>query len=258
MFKIATWNVNSINVRLAQVLDWLSNEQADVLAIQETKSVNEKFPKEAFKEIGYHVSFSGQKTYNGVAIASKKELRELVTDIPQLVDEQRRIMAASYGSLRVVNIYVPNGQSLDSEKYTYKLNWLAKITQFIEHELKSHANLIVLGDFNIAPQDADVHDPKKWEGSVLVSQAEREAFEKLQQLGLSDCFRLFQHDDNIFSWWDYRRFGFKRNDGLRIDHILISEKIKHNCERCYIDLEPRRLERPSDHAPVVAEFSSEF
>lgn len=250
MFKIATWNVNSINVRLEQVLDWLEKAQVDALAIQEIKCTNENFPESAFTDLGYQVSYSGQKTYNGVALISREEPRDVETDIPELDDPQRRILIASLGDLRIVNLYVPNGSEVGSDKYDYKLIWLSKMTDYLQQCLAKYPRLIILGDFNIAPVDIDVYDPKKWEGSVLVSPAERAAFAKLLNIGFADSFRLF-HEGAEFSWWDYRRFAFKRNAGLRIDHILVSPALIPTCQSCEIDVEPRKLERPSDHTPVI-------
>lgn len=254
MTKVATWNVNSIKVRLPHVIEWLQQEQVDILAIQETKSLDENFPLQAFEEIGYQAVFAGQKTYNGVAIVSKQAATEVLTDVPGLDDPQRRILVATIGSLRIVNLYVPNGQSVDSDKYQYKLDWLEKMTSFIREQLKHYPELIVLGDFNIAPEDRDVHDPIAWEGHVLVSEPERAAFQKFLQLGLHDSFRLFEQEEKSYSWWDYRQMAFRRNRGLRIDHVLISDALKNQCQACWVDKTPRKLERPSDHAPVVIEI----
>ena len=252
--KIATWNVNSIKVRLEQVLEWLSANQVDVLALQETKSTDDNFPVDAFTEAGYQVVFSGQKTYNGVAIISKSPAEGVVTDIPGLDDPQRRILAATIDGVRVIDLYVPNGQSVDSDKYQYKLGWLAKVRDYIEQQLTEHAQLVVLGDFNIAPADIDVHDPEEWQGHVLVSDAERQAFQDMLSCGLEDSFRRY-HDEQAFSWWDYRAAAFRRNRGLRIDHILASSALAEGSLDCYIDKQPRTWERPSDHTVVVAEFA---
>jgi exodeoxyribonuclease-3 len=253
--KIASWNVNSLRVRLPQVLDWLGREQPDVLALQETKTVDADFPAAALAEAGYQAVFSGQKTYNGVALVSKAAVAEALTDPPALDDPQRRILAASYGDVRVINLYVPNGSEVGSDKYAYKLDWLGKIQAFIKEELARHTRLVVLGDFNIAPEDRDVHDPDAWRGKILCSEAERAAFRGLLDLGLSDAFRLFEQEEGSFSWWDYRAAGFRRNLGLRIDHILVSPALREECRACHIDRAPRKLERPSDHAPVVAEIN---
>lgn len=250
MFKIATWNVNSIKVRLDQVLAWLEDTQVDVLALQEIKCTDDNFPSDAFTDLGYNVTVSGQKTYNGVAILSRQPQSDTLTDIPKLDDPQRRILVSTVNNYRVVNLYVPNGSEVGSDKYAYKLDWLAKVSHFLKQELKQVDNLIVLGDFNIAPEDIDVYDPEKWVGSVLVSEPEREAFQGLLAHGLVDSLRLFDQGAS-YSWWDYRRFAFKRNAGLRIDHILVSQAMVPQCQSCRVDIEPRKQERPSDHAPVI-------
>ena len=252
--KIATWNVNSMNVRLPHVLEWLQNHEPDVLVLQEIKQVTEKFPAEALQEIGYHSIASGQKTYNGVAVISKSPADNPVTDFPGFEDPQRRILATTIGDVRVVDLYVPNGSEVGSEKYAYKLGWLAALREFLEAELAQHENLVVLGDFNIAPADADVYDPDKWGDAILCSPSEREALGKLIDLGLTDVFRKFDQAEGTFSWWDYRAAGFRRNAGLRIDLILTSDSMTSRCNASYVDKEPRAWERPSDHAPVVAEF----
>lgn len=253
--KIASWNVNSLNVRLPQVLDWLAAAQPDILAVQETKLADEKFPRAEIEAAGYHCLFAGQKTYNGVAILSRLEGRDVVTDIPGLADPQRRVLAATVGDTRIINLYVPNGESVESDKYRYKLDWLEKLAAWLEAELRSHARVAVLGDFNIAPEPRDVHDPQAWAGRVLCSEPERAAFRQLLALGLCDTFRLFEQPEKLFSWWDYRMQGFRRNHGLRIDHILASRPLGAACSASGIDKGPRGHERPSDHAPVVAEFS---
>ena len=253
--KIATWNVNSLRVRLPHLLAWLDTEKPDIVALQETKTVDEDFPLGEIHAAGYQAVFSGQKSYNGVALLSRHTATEVVRDIENLDDPQRRVLAASYNGLRVINLYVPNGSSVDSEKYIYKLSWLEKISAWIQQQLSTHEHLIVLGDFNIAPEDRDVHDPAAWQGQVLVSDAERAAFNHLQSLGLQDSFRLFEQHETTFSWWDYRAGAFRRNHGMRIDHILISPALRALCTSCRIDTTPRKLERPSDHAPVVAEFT---
>jgi exodeoxyribonuclease-3 len=249
--RIATWNVNSLKIRLGQTLDWLAANQPDVLCLQETKLevvgelVNE------FHNAGYCGIFSGQKAYNGVAIISKHEIKEEAYGIPNFSDEQKRVVAATIEGVRVVCIYVPNGQSVDSDKYQYKLKWLTALTDWLSEELKRHPKLIVLGDYNIAPEDTDVHDPIAWQGQVLVSEPERDAFKKLLSLGLCDSFRLFEQTEKSFSWWDYRMNAFKRNHGLRIDHILLSNELVKQCTACTIDKQVRANERPSDHVPVV-------
>lgn len=254
--KIATWNVNSLRVRIGHVLDWLQSEQPDVLALQETKTKDEDFPVTKFTDIGYHVRFSGQPTYNGVALISKHEMLDTRTDLAGFEDPQRRVLVATIDGVRVHNLYVPNGQSVDSEKYQYKLKWLEALRNQVELELSEHPDSILLGDFNIAPEDRDVHDPAAWEGKVLCSDPERQALKTLLDLGFIDVFRSFEQEENSFSWWDYRAAAFRRKMGLRIDLILASGSLKESCTACRIDVEPRRLERPSDHTPVLAEFST--
>lgn len=255
MLKIASWNVNSLKVRLEHVLNWFKSSQTTILALQETKLIDENFPLDIFTELGLNVAYSGQKAYNGVAIVSRLPLTNVVSTIPNLIDPQRRIIAASIGDLRLINLYVPNGSSLNSEKYWYKLDWLVKVSQFIKQELAIYPKLAVVGDFNIAPQDIDVHDPAVWEGCVLVSPAEREAFNSLLALGLIDSFRHFSND-KVFSWWNYQAAAFRRNLGLRIDHILLSQELHGLCRNCQIDKIPRGWQRPSDHAPVWVELAN--
>lgn len=252
--KLASWNVNSLKVRLPHVLDWLASEQPDVLGLQETKLTDDKFPLQAIEDAGYRVAFSGQPTYNGVAVLARGELTDVVTDIPGVEDPQRRVLAATIGDLRFINLYVPNGSEVGSDKYAYKLDWLAHLRDWLAEEATQHEKLVVVGDFNIAPADADVHDPEEWRGKILFSEPEHAALNALLELGLSDTFRLFPQDEKTFSWWDYRMNNFRRNRGLRIDLILASEALKARCEASWVDLAPRRLERPSDHAPVVARF----
>ncbi len=253
--KLVTWNVNSLKVRLPQVLEWLAAHQPDVLCLQETKLEDVNFPTTEISAAGYQAVFSGQKTYNGVAVLSKTPASEVVTAIPGFVDEQKRVLAATIAGVRVINLYVPNGQSVDSDKYQYKLGWLEALTAWLAEELARHPKLALLGDFNIAPEERDVYDPKAWEGQVLFSQPEREAFRRLVDLGLTDGFRLFDQPEKSYTWWDYRMNAFRRNMGLRIDHILLSTALAETCKSCIIDKEMRRLERPSDHAPVVAEMA---
>ena len=252
--KIATWNVNSLRVRLDHVREWLEAEQPDVLALQETKTKDEDFPVEAFEALGYHATFSGQPTYNGVALITKAPATDVVTDLPGLDDPQRRVLGASVAGYRVFNLYVPNGQTVESDKYQYKLKWLEHLQAMLEAELPAHDRYIILGDFNIAPEDRDVHDPAAWAGKVLCSGPERQALGRLFDLGFRDVYRQFDQADDSFSWWDYRAAAFRRNRGLRIDLILASEYASPLCTGCRIDVEPRRLERPSDHTPVVATF----
>lgn len=253
--KIATWNVNSLNVRLPHVLEWLGSAEPDVLVLQEIKQVTEAFAADRFREAGYRAIANGQKTYNGVAVISRDEAVDIVTDFPGFEDPQRRILAATIGDVRVVNLYVPNGHSVGSEKYEYKLDWLGALKDFLSAELETHEKLVVLGDFNIAPDDRDVYDPEKWGDAILCSPAERAALREVLELGLSDVFRQFDQEEKSFSWWDYRGAGFRRNAGLRIDLILASPAMSGNCKTSYIDREPRSWERPSDHTPVIAEFS---
>jgi exodeoxyribonuclease-3 len=253
--KIATWNVNSLNVRLPHVLEWLASAEPNVLVLQEIKQVTEKFDVDSFASIGYKAVASGQKTYNGVAVIARSEPTDIVTDFPGFDDPQRRILASTIDGVRVVNLYVPNGHSVGSEKYEYKLGWLAALNIFLANELKSHEKLVVLGDFNIAPDDRDVHNPEKWGEDILCSPPEREALQRLLALGLSDVFRQFDQAEKTFSWWDYRAAGFRRNAGLRIDLILATSTLAENCKASYVDREPRTWERPSDHTPVIAEFT---
>ncbi len=253
--KIATWNVNSLRVRLPQVLEWLGTAAPDLLALQEIKLTDDQFPAAELEAAGYRAVWSGQKTYNGVAILSRESGVDTVTELPGFEDPQRRVLAATYGGVRLVNLYVPNGSEVDSDKYRYKLAWLEALEAWLREELVSHPQLVVVGDFNIAPEDRDVHDPAAWAGSVLVSEPERAAFRRLLALGL-DCFRRFEQPEATFTWWDYRAAGFRRNNGLRIDHILASPALAEGCSGCTVDKVPRGWERPSDHAPVVAEFAA--
>ena len=253
--KIATWNVNSLNVRLPHVLEWLASAEPDVLVLQEIKQVSEAFPEASFVEAGYQAVASGQKTYNGVAVISRNPSENQVTDFPGFEDPQRRILASTIDGVRVINLYVPNGHSVGSEKYEYKLGWLAALNVFLKDQLKTHDKLVVLGDFNIAPEDRDVYDAEKWGDDILCSPLEREALSELLALGLTDVYRNFEQPEKAFSWWDYRRAGFQRNAGLRIDLILTSDTMTAACQASYIDREPRTWERPSDHTPVIAEFS---
>ncbi|MDO8812906.1 MAG: exodeoxyribonuclease III [Gallionella sp.] len=252
--KLATWNVNSLKVRLPQVLDWLATNQLDVLCLQETKQQDSDFPHAELQAVGYHSVFSGQKTYNGVAILSRAPASDVQMGIPGFADEQKRVIAATVGDIRVVNVYVPNGQSVDSGKYQYKLAWLAALRDWLKQELARYPRLALLGDYNIAPEDRDVYDPVAWQGNVLVSEPERQEFRNLLQIGLCDSFRLFGQPDKSYSWWDYRMMAFPRNRGLRLDHILVSKQLAALCKSCMIDKTPRKSERPSDHTPVIAEL----
>jgi len=251
---IATWNVNSLRVRLTQLKDWLAANPVDVIALQETKLPDADFPAGELRSLGMHVAFSGQRTYNGVAILSRQEPTDVVAGIPGFEDEQRRVIAATVSGVRVIDVYVPNGQTVGSEKFEYKMRWLGALHGYVATELARHPRLVVLGDCNIAPEDRDVYDPKAWEGSVHVSEPERVALRSLIAAGLVDCFRLFDQPEKSFSWWDYRMMAFRRNAGLRIDLILASATLAEKCAESRIDKAPRRLERPSDHAPVLAAF----
>ncbi|MBP9916331.1 MAG: exodeoxyribonuclease III [Thiobacillaceae bacterium] len=250
--KLATWNVNSLKVRLPHLLEWLPVAQPDVVCLQETKLEDANFPRAEIEAAGYQVAFSGQKTYNGVALLSRAPLMEVQAGIPGFEDEQKRVLAATIENTRVVCVYIPNGQSLDSDKYPYKLRWLDALIAWLKDELSRHPRLALLGDYNIAPEDADVHDPAAWAGNVLVSEPERARFQALADLGLKDAFRLFPQEEKSYSWWDYRQGAFRRNLGLRIDHILLSPELAAGCSACVIDKTPRRWERPSDHTPVIA------
>lgn len=254
--KLATWNVNSLKVRLPQVLDWAGRHQPDVLCLQETKVENSNFPLPQIEAAGYQALYSGQKTYNGVAILSRAPGTDAVAGIPGFSDEQKRVVGATFDGIRVICLYVPNGESVTSEKYQYKLRWLAAARDWLRNELAVNPGMTVLGDFNIAPEARDVHDPQLWEGKVLFSDAERSALQELMALPLRDAFRLFDQQDRSFTWWDYRMNAFRRKMGLRIDHILLSESLAQRCVSCVIDTEPRGAERPSDHAPVIAELET--
>lgn len=252
--KIATWNVNSLKVRLPQVLDWLAAQRPDVLCLQETKLADGQFPVAAIEAAGYHVAFSGQSTYNGVATLARLPLHDVETELGNGEDPQRRLLAATVNGVRVVNVYVPNGQAVGSDKYAYKLQWLARLRDYLGEALRRHERLVLLGDFNIAPDDRDVYDPAGLAGQILLSDAERAALREILDLGLTDAFRLRHTEDGLYSWWDYRAFMFRRKLGLRIDLILASPAMAAACLDCAIDVEPRRHERPSDHAPVWASF----
>jgi exodeoxyribonuclease III len=255
MTTVASWNVNSLRVRLAQLNEWLGTSNVDVIGLQETKTTDDVFPQSEIEALGYQVVRAGQKTYNGVALLSRHALTDVVTDFADLDDPQRRLIAATSNGIRYVNVYVPNGQAVGTDKYEYKLRWLASLRRFLEKELAAHAQLVVMGDFNIAPDDRDVYDPAAWQGQILCSDAERDALRALLDLGLTDTFRQFEQAPALFSWWDYRQAGFRRNLGLRIDLLLASRSLSSNCIAASIDTAPRRAERPSDHAPALTEFS---
>lgn len=255
--SIATWNVNSLRVRLPQLADWLAATKPDIVALQETKLPDADFPVREIAELGYEVAFSGQRTYNGVAILSRKPIKVLASGIPGFEDEQKRVLAVETDGLTVLDLYVPNGQEPGSNKYAYKLRWLEALESWLRGTLLNDRDVVVLGDFNIAPEDRDVHDPSAWEGSVHVSPPERAAYQKLLNAGLVDVFRSFEQPEKSYSWWDYRAAAFRRNHGLRIDLILATSSLAKRCVACDIDREPRRAERPSDHTPVIAKFSRE-
>ena len=252
--KIASWNVNSLNVRLPHLKQWLGDAAPDIVALQETKLEDDKFPDTDLAGLGYRSVFSGQKTYNGVAILAREMPSDVLTDVPGLADPQRRILAATIGELRIIDLYVVNGQAVGSDKYAYKLDWLSKVTDFLAEEIRRHPKLVVLGDFNIAPDDRDVHDPEAWRDQILCSVPERDALKRIADLGLHDSFRLFNPDAGHYSWWDYRAAGFRRNLGLRIDLVLASDALKPTLTGATIDRVPRTWDRPSDHTPVVLEL----
>jgi len=252
--KLATWNVNSLKVRLPHLLEWLGREQPDVVCLQETKTEDANFPAHELRQAGYQPVFAGQRAYNGVAVLTRDAASDVVVAIPGFADEQKRALAATVDGVRVMCVYVPNGETVESEKYRYKLSWLAALQKWLTDELKAHPQLALLGDYNIAPEERDVHDPRLWEGKVLFSEPERAAFRGLLGLGLKDSFRLFEQPDRSFSWWDYRMNAFKRNLGLRIDHILLSQELAGRARGSRIDKSVRALERPSDHAPVLTEL----
>lgn len=252
--QIATWNVNSLRVRMPQLATWVGVSPVDVLALQEIKLQDEEFPLAEVEALGFKAAWSGQKTYNGVAMLARGEIVDVERGIPGYDDVQRRVLGATIAGVRVINVYVPNGQAVGSEKYAYKLQWFEALRTYVAAQLTRHPRLVILGDFNVAPEDRDVHDPAAWEGHVHVSPPEREALSKLAGLGLKDSFRLFDQPERSYSWWDYRAGAFRRNNGLRIDLILASESLAGACRSCHIEREPRSWERPSDHAPVVAHF----
>lgn len=253
--RLATWNVNSLNVRLPHLLDWLAASPVDAVGIQETKLTDDKFPFAPLEAAGYHAVHSGQKTYNGVALIARAPITDVVRDIPGFADEQKRVIAGTVSGVRFVNVYVVNGQALDSDKYAYKMRFLDALHGYLREELAQHPQLVVGGDFNIAPAPEDTHDPAAWEGQILCSEPEREGFRKLLALGLQDGFRLFPQDEKSFTWWDYRQAAFRRNMGLRIDHLLLSAPLAARARSVVVDKAPRKLERPSDHAPVVVELA---
>lgn len=255
---LATWNVNSLKVRLPHLIDWLAAHPIDIVCLQETKLTDDRFPADELAKVGYRSVYAGQRTYNGVAILLRDGAVGAPTDVqinlPNFEDEQKRLLAVTLDGLRVVCAYFPNGQAVGSDKYEYKLRWIAALTDWLKGELSRHEKLALAGDFNIAPEPRDVHDPVLWDGQVLFSEPERAAFRALLDLGLRDAFRLFEQPERSYTWWDYRNMAFRRKWGLRIDHILVSPALAAQCTACTIDVEPRRRPQPSDHAPVIATF----
>ena len=249
--QLATWNVNSLTVRLPQVLDWLSANPVDALVLQETKTTDDKFPLDAIEAAGYHVAFFGQKTYNGVALLSRSEITEVVKNIPNFEDDMARVIAGTVAGVRVIGAYFPNGQAPDSDKFVYKMRWLEALQNWLREELKQHPKLVLMGDFNITVDDRDVWDPVGLKDTIHCTVEERAHFQALIDLGTHDAYRLFEQAEKSYSWWDYREFAFRRNRGLRIDHILVSDALKASVQACVIDKAPRKNERPSDHTPVV-------
>ena len=249
--NLATWNVNSLAVRLPQVLDWLAAHPLDALVLQETKLTDDKFPRAEIEAAGYHVQCFGQKTYNGVALLSRTPAADVVRNIPGFADEQARVIAGTVDGVRVVGAYFPNGQAPGTDKFAYKMAWLDALREWLRAELAQHPRLVLMGDYNIAPEDRDVHDPLVWAGQIHCTPEERAHFQQLVGLGLSDAFRLFEQPPKSWSWWDYRNLAFRKNQGLRIDHILVSAALKAGTVACEIDKLPRKNERPSDHAPVI-------
>ncbi len=250
--QVATWNVNSLAVRLPQVLDWLGQHQPEVVVLQETKLTDDKFPHADFEQAGYAAQWFGQKTYNGVALLSKTPAEDVVRNIPGFADEQARVIAGTVGELRIIGAYFPNGQAPGTDKFEYKMQWMRALREWVREELARHPKLVLMGDYNVAPEDRDVYDPIAWAGQIHCTPEEREQFRQLLALGLHDAFRLFEQPPKSWSWWDYRNLAFRKNQGLRIDHILVSEALKASVTACTIDKAPRKNERPSDHAPVVA------
>lgn len=253
--KLATWNVNSLAIRLPQLLAWLAANPVDAIVLQETKLADDKFPRAEIEAAGYRVHWHGQKTYNGVALLSRNEASAVVKNIPGHDDTQARVIAGTVDGIRVIGAYIPNGQAPGTDKFAYKLRWLEVLREWVASELVTHPNLVLMGDYNIAPEDRDVFDPDLWHGQILCTDEERAQFRALVGLGLTDAFRLFDQPPKSWSWWDYRNLAFRRNQGLRIDHILVSEALKPRVAACTIDKLPRKNERPSDHAPVVVELS---
>ncbi|OYT84868.1 MAG: exodeoxyribonuclease III [Burkholderiales bacterium PBB6] len=253
--QLATWNVNSLGVRLPQLLDWLKAHPVDALVLQETKLTDDKFPQAEIEAAGYHVVFHGQKTYNGVALLSRSPATDVVRNIPDFADEQARVIAGTVNGIRVIGGYFPNGQAPDSDKFVYKMGWLTALREWVRGQLAAHPELVLMGDYNIAPDDRDVYDPIAWAGQIHCTDEERAHFQQLLGLGLSDAFRLFEQPPKIWSWWDYRNLAFRKNQGLRIDHILVSQALVGAVQSCEVDKPTRKNERPSDHAPVLVTLS---
>jgi exodeoxyribonuclease III len=254
--RIATWNVNSVRVRLPQLLDWLRTAQPDVVGLQELKCLDEQLPRAEIEAAGYHVVSNGQKSYNGVALLARTPPAEVSRDMPGFADEQKRVIAATVADIRIVNVYVVNGQAVGSDKYQYKLRWLTALRDYLRGELARHPRLLLMGDFNIAPTPADTHDPAVWEGNILCSEPERAALMELLNLGLADSFDLLPAPEQRFTWWDYRQAAFRRGMGLRIDHLLLTPALASQCTGWAVDTGPRRLEKPSDHAPVMVTLTT--
>jgi len=252
--KLATWNVNSLKVRLPHLLEWLAAHRPDAMCLQETKTEDRNFPLAGIRAAGYHAVYCGQKAYNGVAILARSAPADVQHGIPDFPDDPKRVIAATIDGVRVLCLYAPNGEAPGSDKYAYKLRWYEALTSWLRKELPKRSRLAVLGDLNIAPEPRDVHDPKRWEGKIHFSEPERAAFRAVADVGLKDAFRLFDQPEKQFTWWDYRLLAFQRGWGLRIDHILLSPALADKCTACTIDVEPRKRERPSDHTPVIAEL----
>lgn len=254
--KLATWNVNSLSIRLPQLLAWLASHPVDAIVLQETKLTDDKFPHAELAEAGYQAQWFGQRTYNGVAILARGEIVDVVRNVPGFDDEQARVIAGTVGGMRIVGAYFPNGQAPGTDKFAYKLRWMDALREWLRAQLAAHPRLVLLGDYNIAPEDRDVHDPAAWLGMIHCTPQERAHFRRLLGLGLHDAFRLFEQPPKSWSWWDYRNLAFRRNQGLRIDHVLVSDALKAQVTACTIDKEPRKAERPSDHAPVIVEIDA--
>jgi exodeoxyribonuclease-3 len=253
--RIATWNVNSLKVRLAHLLDWLAEAKPEVACLQETKTEDANFPVAELRAAGYQAVYCGQKAYNGVAVLSRSPITDVTHGIPDFVDDPKRCIAGTVNGMRIVCLYAPNGEAPGTEKYAYKLRWYEALARWLRQAVRETPNLAVLGDMNVAPEDRDVHDPKRWAGKIHVSEPERAALRTVVSAGLVDAFRLFEQPERLYSWWDYRLRAFERNWGLRIDLALLAPALARRCTSCTIDLAPRKRERPSDHAPVIVELN---